>query len=419
LQQPKKKVNFSKLLRIKYESVIYGDYSGFGTSGVLSTASSTEEEEEEDDDDDSIEVTMDLPQYDITAVSGPSKVFQYYNLKDHPAVERMEVDSKSSVMGFMDSPPVNSDGLLSMSMALNQTTLLGENENTKSKEQSTEFIPYGIDMVQSTAIEFHPQNKLKICVVDTGYNLGHVDLPKDGVVGIDDLYAYPKEPWSQDDRGHGTHVAGVISALKNNVGLVGINDEPDKFSLLIGKGLSSQGWGYNSVIMNAVSECTDQGARVVVLSLGGDEYSAIQDQFYRHIYNQGVLVVAAAGNSGTSSPMYPAYFPTVMSVAAVDISKTKAKFSNYNSQVEISAPGVQIASTFTSNKYAWMSGTSMAAPHVAGVALKVWSWFPHCTNTQIRNVLLKTAQPTPSQTYSCDSYYGHGLVRAQQAMELL
>ena len=136
----------------------------------------------------------------------------------------------------------------------------------------------------------------------------------------------------------------------------------------------------------------------------------------------GVLIVAAAGNRGNSVPVYPASYPTVMAIGAVDRDKKVAGFSQHNAQVELSAPGVDILSTSTlqnGNKftYAKSSGTGYASPHVAGVAAKVWSHFPQCSNYQMRNILLRSSLESGSN--GCDEYYGYGIVQAKVAYDML
>jgi serine protease len=140
-------------------------------------------------------------------------------------------------------------------------------------------------------------------------------------------------------------------------------------------------------------------------------------QFYRDAWDEGVLIVAAAGNSGDTGDLYPASYKHVMSVAAVDRNNTRPGFSQCNNQVEISAPGVDVLSTIP-NGYAFASGTSMACPHVAGVAAEVWSRFPDCTNSQIRNVLLRASLPI-GEVDGCNRGYGTGLVQAKAAYDLL
>ena len=146
--------------------------------------------------------------------------------------------------------------------------------------------------------------------------------------------------------------------------------------------------------------------------------SSISEAFYEKLYEeQGILFVAAAGNGGNSNKLYPASYPSLMSVAAIDSNKNRASFSTFNDQVEISAPGVSIESSLPGNNYAKWSGTSMATPHVAGVAGLLWMYFPECKNYQIRNVLLATTEALGSN--GCDDYYGFGVVRAKSAYELL
>merc|ERR1711862_353509 len=227
--------------------------------------------------------------------------------------------------------------------------------------------------------------------------------------------------WDSDGHGHGTHCSGTVAGLGgNDKGVVGvIPDNMDgKFQLVIGKALSDSGSGSNSGVLGAVQSCVDNGAKVISLSLGGGGYSSTTDEFYNNLYeNEDILFVAAAGNGGSSSKLYPASYPALMSVAAIDSNKNKASFSQYNDQVEISAPGVSVKSSLPNDKYASWSGTSMATPHVAGVAGLLWMYFPECKNYQIRNVLAATAKDLGDG--GCDTKYGHGLAQAKKAYELL
>lgn len=224
--------------------------------------------------------------------------------------------------------------------------------------------------------------------------------------------------WDNDGNGHGTHCAGIIGAIGDNgKGVVGVRKDPNLFSFFIGKGLSDAGSGLTSNIMKAVGGCYDSGAKVISMSLGGGGYSEIEDFVYDFLYDEGFLVVAAAGNSGNSDHSYPASYKAVVSVAAVDSNMKRASFSQYNDQIELSGPGVDILSTYPGNKYRKLSGTSMACPHVAGVAAEVWSHFPDCTNNQIRNILIRTAKDLGAQGY--DLSYGYGLVQAKAAYDLL
>jgi subtilisin family serine protease len=154
------------------------------------------------------------------------------------------------------------------------------------------------------------------------------------------------------------------------------------------------------------------------MSIGGGPDSDIFRELYKEAYNEGILVVAAAGNDGSTAHDYPASFPHVMSVGAVDQRGKRAEFSNYNDQIEIMAPGVNVMSTAPNDEYRTLSGTSMATPYVAGVAALVWGFFPECSNNQIRNVLALTAKRmTPDG--ECDEYTGFGLIQAKKAFDAL
>jgi len=193
--------------------------------------------------------------------------------------------------------------------------------------------------------------------------------------------------------------------------------------LHIAKGLTDSGSGTSAGVIAAVEGCISSGASIVSMSLGGGGYSQTEADMYQGAYEQdNVLFVAAAGNAGSSATSYPASYPAVMSVGAVDSSNNRASFSQYNDFVEISGPGVQVQSTITTNNgasfgYSSYSGTSMATPHVAGVAGLVWSYNRECKASQIRRILL--ASSLPLGTGGCDEYYGRGLVQAKDAIMLL
>jgi subtilisin family serine protease len=153
------------------------------------------------------------------------------------------------------------------------------------------------------------------------------------------------------------------------------------------------------------------------MSLGGGVYNPINSDFYKSIYEEdGVLIVAAAGNSGPGEA-FPASFDSVLSVGAVDENKNIASFSGTNNEVELTGPGVDVYSTLPNNGYDYFSGTSMACPHVAGVAALVWSHFPYLSAVEIRDVLKKSAEDLGS--VGKDPEYGYGLVRAKEAFDLL
>ena len=186
------------------------------------------------------------------------------------------------------------------------------------------------------------------------------------------------------------------------------------------KVFNNQGtWAYGSDLIAAIDQCAAAGAQIISMSLGGSGSSDAEEAAFAQAETDGILSIAAAGNGGSSSLSYPASYASVMSVAAIDSSQQVATFSQYNSQVEIAAPGVAVESTLPGNTYAAWNGTSMATPHVSGVAALVWGRHENqgCTATDIRNALTAGAQDLGGPGW--DSSYGHGLVSATKSDSLL
>lgn len=275
--------------------------------------------------------------------------------------------------------------------------------------------PYGINMVQASQFSQSDLSARTVCVIDTGYNRGHADLPNTngGVSGNANNSAVGN--WYNDGNGHGTHVAGTIAAYDNSQGVVGVYPGVD---LHIVKIFDDNGtWTYASDIVGAIDQCKSAGANVVNMSLGGAGSSSAENAAMQGFADDGILLVAAAGNDGNSSQSYPASYDAVMSVAAVDSNANHASYSQYNSAVEIAGPGSSVYSTYPTNTYATLSGTSMATPHVVGAAALVWSYFPQCSNTQIRSALNATAQDRGAS--GRDNYYGYGIVKVANAVDYL
>ncbi|MCY7295282.1 S8 family serine peptidase [Alteromonas sp. a30] len=269
--------------------------------------------------------------------------------------------------------------------------------------------PFGIPMVQADQLTQSNTTARKVCVIDTGYTINHEDLSgaphvtgnENGNVGV----------WNNDGNGHGTHVAGTVSALDNGTGVVGVYPGVD---LHIVKIFNDQGnFTSSSDLIEAMLQCEDAGANVVSMSLGGSGSSSAEANAVQGLVDRGVMLVAAAGNAGNSSFSYPASYDAVMSVAAVDSSRNVASFSQFNNQVEIAGPGVAVESTWNNGGYNTISGTSMATPHVSGAAALVWSFHQSCSNEQIRKALRDTAQDRGAS--GRDNFYGHGIVQVADA----
>jgi thermitase len=208
-------------------------------------------------------------------------------------------------------------------------------------------------------------SSVMIAVVDTGVDLDHPDLASKIRTDIDYDYVN-NDSTAQDDNGHGTHVAGISAAITNNS--TGIAGMCPNCSILPVKVLDASGSGTYSAIASGIRYAADKGAKVINMSLGGSAGSTTLSDAVNYANGKGVLLACAAGNSNTSAASYPAYYSACVAVAATDSSDNRASFSNYGSWVDTSAPGVSIYATYWNNTYSTLSGTSMATPHVAGLA---------------------------------------------------
>ncbi len=409
-------------------------------------------------------------------------------------------------------------------------------------------VPYGIDMVQAPqAVSAGATGAgIKVGVIDSGVFAAHEDLQSVAITGYPDYGMTDERTWYRDIDSHGTHVVGTIAAASNTLGVVGVS--PGMVSIYMVKVFGDTGgWVYSSDLLAAARNAQAAGAKIISMSLGGGRSSRTEDQGLADLYkNKGVLLIAAAGNDGTTGTSYPAGYANVVSVAAIDSNKVVASFSQKNSDVELAAPGVHVlstvsyidTSTVTVNSsptagthvefsargtatgslvwgglgdaingswagkvvlvdrgtisfyakvhnvqlsgglgcvianndtalpddglsatlgdgnsstipaigisynaglvlrqvagssatltstvqqpisgYDYFDGTSMATPHVSGVAALIWSKYPGATNVQIRQALTSTAEDLG--VAGRDTSYGYGLVRANAALDAL
>ncbi|WP_047983003.1 S8 family peptidase [Ornithinibacillus californiensis] len=224
----------------------------------------------------------------------------------------------------------------------------------------------------------------EIAVLDTGVDYNHPDLDGKVVLGYD----FVQNDWTPSDQnGHGTHVAGIAAAETNNG--TGIAGMAPNTKILAVRVLDANGSGSLAAIADGIIYATDAGAEVINLSLGCNCDTQTLENAVNYAWNRGVVVVAAAGNDGVRTTFEPASYTNVIAVGAVDSRNRKANFSNWGTWVDVMAPGVDIASTYPGNSYVYMSGTSMAAPYVAGQAALLTGQGRN--NAQVRAAIENTA----------------------------
>lgn len=257
----------------------------------------------------------------------------------------------------------------------------------------------------------HGSTSVILAVIDTGIDYNHPDLSGKVLPGYN-YVSGNNDPY--DDNGHGSHVAGLAAAMTNNsVGVAGVDWQARILPLKV---LDSSGSGYDSDIASAIRYAADNGAEVINMSLGGSTSSTTLQNAVNYAYGKGVVIVAAAGNDGSSSVSYPAAYNGVIAVGAINSSNQRADFSNYGTKLDLMAPGVNVLSTYPGSRYQSMSGTSMASPIVAGGACLVLAAFPGYAGKpdDVAGKLTSTATDLGSAGF--DTGYGYGKLNLAAAL---
>ena len=248
-------------------------------------------------------------------------------------------------------------------------------------------------------------SSITVAVVDTGVASNHSFLSGRIASGGYDLV--DGDSTANDAHGHGTHVAGTV--VDCTPGL--------KVKILPVRVLDADGRGTSGNVANGIRYAVRQGAKVINLSLGGGTSNYI-DEAIRYAVNQGVTVVCAAGNENSQTRYYsPAHMSEAIVVAACDSNGQRAYFSNYGNSVDLIAPGVEIISCVPGGSYQRMNGTSMASPHVAGLAAMVKLLYPSYTPSQVETFLKKYT--TDLGSTGTDIYYGSGRPNMKKALDVL
>ncbi len=256
---------------------------------------------------------------------------------------------------------------------------------------------------------------IDVAVIDTGVAGTHPDLAGrlcSGVAFLGGDGVAQEGGGATDPHGHGTHVAGSIAAVRNNgIGIAGVAPSARVLPIRV---LDAQGSGSSSDVARGITWAVDHGAEVINLSLGGPHSQAVQTAV-DYAESLGVVVVAAAGNAGVGGPPnYPAALEQVVAVASHEPNGAVSTFSTRGAYVDVAAPGSGILSTARDGSWVYMSGTSMATPHVAGVVALLLDDEPGLTPLQVRERLNTTA--TDAGTPGHDTSYGWGRLNAVGAL---
>lgn len=284
---------------------------------------------------------------------------------------------------------------------------------------AAQVLPWGIDKIDAEQVwpTGNTANPIKVAVIDTGISSSHSDLVANIKGGYNAIST--ARGWN-DDNGHGSHVAGIIGALNNTVGVVGVAPGVDLYAVKV---LGRNGSGYYSDIIEGIDWARTNGMQVINMSFGGSsDVQSLHDAVIA-AHNAGVVLVAAAGNSG-GSVIFPAAYPEVIAVSATDANNAIASWSSRGPEVDIAAPGVNIYSTYKGTSYATLSGTSMATPHVVGTAALVLNspvggydansngrWDPDEVAKKIED------KATDIGASGYDTLYGWGLLSALKATQ--
>ncbi|WP_248926754.1 S8 family serine peptidase [Paenibacillus hamazuiensis] len=269
-------------------------------------------------------------------------------------------------------------------------------------EQATYKDQISYNLLQIHAPEAQEQgatgDKVKIAILDTGISSSSTELHIAGGVSF-----VPAEPTYEDQNGHGTAMAGIAAAIKDNKGLLGVAPGAEIYAVKV---LDRQGSGTYSQVIQGIEWAIDNHMDIVSMSFAGIEYSKALEEAAQLAYQNGILLVAATGNDGAATVSYPAKYSSVIAVGAVDEHNQLASFSNTGEEVELVAPGVNIQG-LSLTTYSTLSGTSAAVPHVAGAAALVKQQHPEYKNVQLRQVLNQSATPLGNK-----NQFGNGLVNA-------
>ena len=323
------------------------------------------------------------------------------SLKRNPRVEYVEEDAIATVMDYPTTSP-NDEYYTTNQWGLENTGQIIAG--------STGTVDADIDAQDAWKVT--TGSSVAVAILDTGIDESHPDLAGKVIQSQN----FSNSPSVDDFFGHGTHVSGIVAANTNNTtGTAGVC--PD-CTLLNVKVLGDTGSGSYSGIASGITWAADNGAKVINMSLGGSARSSTLEAAVKYAWSKGVVIVAAAGNSGNPMKIYPGSYTNVIAVASTNNKDKKSNFSSYGSWVDVAAPGENIFSLLPTHSsvmgtnYGFASGTSMATPMTAGEAALIWSTPRGTSAVAVRGRLESTAD----RVSALRSYVAKGRINAGRAV---
>jgi subtilisin len=271
-----------------------------------------------------------------------------------------------------------------------------------------QIIPWGVKRVNADIVQKagFTGDGISVAIIDTGIDINHKDLNVAGGISFVDYTTN-----YNDDNGHGTHIAGIIGALDNKIGIVGVAPNVDLYSVKV---LDNNGNGKYSNVIKGIDWAIKNNIKIISMSIGGTEESKAFEKAAKIAYRQGILLVASAGNYGyfnNDSVTIPAKYNSVISVGAINSENQRWEFSSRGKELDLMAPGVDILSTTLGGGYGLNTGSSMAAAYVTGVAALIMENNHTLSNKEITKKLYNNAE------YLGESNeYGNGLVNALESI---
>jgi subtilisin len=340
-----------------------------------------------------MQVGYDVNQFEVPVVTAHLNDAEIDALRKNGNVAMVEEDMPCYAIGPFDALQVE-----------NQPSILAET------------IPAGVAQIGAQgAWDFSQGKDIRVAVLDTGIDFTHPDLRPNYRGGISFV---PGVASPMDDQGHGTHCAGTIAAAMTGSGVVGVAPLASLYAVKV---LSASGSGQFSWIIAGIDWCIQNKMHIVSMSLGGAQAPTALQTMCNTAWSKGLLIVAAAGNDNIGNPVppassnvgFPGKYRNVIAVSAIDSANVIAPFSSRGPEVDVCAPGVNVLSTRLGGGHTTMSGTSMACPHVAGLAALAWGSHRYSNNEQVWNLIASTVDNLGPPGW--DMLTGYGRVNARAA----